>query len=91
MSAWQEISTAPKDGTTVIGAYFNVRWADSHMNGRIVKVWWQPEFDAFISSCRLMQMAAGYTINGKTEELHSPEIEAVTHWMPLPPAPEAKP
>ena len=84
---WQPIETAPRDGTPFIGAFWSIRWADSHRRGDIVRCWYQPEFDAFISSCREMTMAPGYTINGKTRELHSPRIEPVTHWMPLPAPP----
>lgn len=89
-SGWQPIETAPKDGTPFIGAFFSIRWADSHRKNDIVRCWWQPEFEAFISSCREMVMAEGYTINGKSRELHSPAIEPVTHWMPLPPTPQGE-
>lgn len=82
---WQDIATAPRDGTRIIGAFWSICWADSHRKGDVVACWWQPEFDAFISSCRQMTMAEGYTINGKTSELHSPTVEPITHWMPLPP------
>lgn len=88
MSEWKPIETAPKDGTPVIGAFFAIRWADSHRKHDVVRCWWQPEFDAFISSCREMQMHNGYTFDdGSTRQLHSPEIEPITHWMPLPAAP----
>jgi len=89
-SGWQPIETAPRDGTPFIGAFFNIRWADSHRKNDIVRCWWQPEFEAFISSCREIVMAEGYTINGKSREMHSPVIEPVTHWMPLPPTPQGE-
>ena len=83
--SWQPISTAPTDGTPIIGTFMNMPWADDHMNGRIVKCWYQPEFSAFISSCRQMSGAPGYTFeNGKSELLHSPDIEPVTHWIAVP-------
>lgn len=84
---WRPIETAPRDGTLIIGAVFFTRWADNHREHDIARRWYQPEFDAFISSCREMVMAPGYMINGKTRELHSPVIEPVTHWLPLPAAP----
>jgi Protein of unknown function (DUF551) len=84
---WQPIETAPKD-EMIIGGYFNQPWAESHREGRIVKCWYQSEFDAFISSCREMTMASGYTIDGLQSNLHSPVIEDVSHWMPLPAPPE---
>ena len=87
---WQPIETAPKDGTPIIGSFFAIRWADSHRKHDIVRCWWQPEFDAFISGCRQMQLAPGYTFpDGENTQLPSPEIEPVTHWLPLPPATKA--
>ena len=45
-------------------------------------VWWQPEFDAFISGCREMQMHNRYTFaDGATRQLHSPDILPATHWL----------
>lgn len=84
---WKPIGEAPRDGTVILGAYFNQPWSKSHREGRIVRCWWQPEFEAFISSCREMTMAPGYTIDGAQRKLHSPDIEDVSHWMPLPPPP----
>lgn len=90
MSEWQPIETAPRDGASIIGAYFNQPWTNAHREGRIVQCWYQPEFEAFISSCRQMTMAPGYTIDGMASMLHSPDIEDVTHWMTLPPPPSDK-
>lgn len=88
---WKPIDTAPRDGTPFIGAFFTIRWSDSHRKHDIVRCWWQPEFEAFISSARVMTLAPGYTFeNGKSEELHSPVIEPITHWMPLSPPPTEK-
>ena len=78
---WQPIETAPKD-RVFIGGYFRQPWADSHKQGEIVKCWWQPEFDAFISSARVMRVADGYTFeDGSTQRMHSPAIEKPSHWM----------
>ena len=88
MSGWQEISSAPKDGTPIIGAIFSIGWSDSHRRGDIVRCWYQEEFDAFISSARVMVLAEGYSFDdGQTQQIHSPVIEPVTHWMPLPEPP----
>lgn len=85
---WQTMATAPRDGTPIIGGIFAAPWADQHIIGRIVKCWWQTEFDAFITGCSLMTLAEGYTFkDGASRLLHSPDIEQVTHWLPLPPAP----
>lgn len=79
---WQPIETAPKDGKPIVAVHHRY-YSDWHV------VWWQPEFEDFISSCREMTMAPGYTINGKTRELHSPVTHSLTHWMPLPEPPDA--
>lgn len=78
-----DMTAAPRDGTVIIAGSFNVPWADSHLEGRIYRVWWQDEFDAFIEGCRQMTMAAGYTIDGAQSKLHSPEIPPfLSHWQP---------
>lgn len=78
---WQTIDSAPKDRAIIA--------ADFGRYGFLARAWWQPEFDAWITGCREMVMAPGYTINGKSRELHSPEIVKPTHWLPLP-APPSK-
>jgi hypothetical protein len=78
---WEPIESAPKDGTRIIGARFGRYF-------RLALMWWQPEFEAWISSACLMTMAPGYTVDGKSEKLHSPEIENPTHWMVFPSPPK---
>lgn len=87
-NGWYDIADAPRDGTNIIGGYFNQPWAESHQEGRIVQCWWQSEFDCFVSSCREMTTHNGYTFeDGSTRRLHSPDREDVTHWMPRPATP----
>ena len=85
MSEWQPIETAPREGDNrmIIGADYS-----RDGRGHIFRCWWQPEFGAWISGARLMTMASGYTIDGKSSKLHSPEIETPTHWTPLPEPPK---
>jgi hypothetical protein len=83
MTNWQPIATAPRDGTPIIGGYFVVPWAESHRKGGIAKCWYQPEFEGFISSCREMSLAAGYSFaDGSSRQLHSPVMETPSHWLP---------
>lgn len=81
MGEWQPIESAPMDGTPIIGVHFG-------RYGWLGKCWWQPEFEAFIESCREMSLAHGYAFeNGASSKLHSPVIQKVTHWIPLPEQP----
>ena len=86
---WQNIATAPKDGTPILAACFNPPWSDSHLKGDIVQCWWEEEFEEFIESCREMSLAPGYTFEGGGQKkLHSPVIAHYrSHWMALPLAP----
>lgn len=89
MSEWQPIETAPMDGTSIIGLYWDVPWSESHLKGRIEKCWFQTEFDGFISRVSLMTLAPGITFeDGKSEHLHHPEFAPVSHWMPFPEPPK---
>ena len=73
-SDWQLGEDAPKDGTSFIGL---------SRDYDICICWWEEEFCEFISSCRQMNMAPGYTIDGVTKKLHSPVIEEVNYWQPF--------
>jgi hypothetical protein len=83
---WQPIKTAPKDGTSIIGAFFGEKWSDNSRRNDVVRCWFEQEFNTFISSCREITMHNGYSFeDGKTSRLHSPVVEPITHWMPLDP------
>lgn len=75
---WRPIETAPKDGTRFWGK----------VGDNAIAMLWHDGFGAFVSSWRRIEMAAGYTINGKQYEDHSPVIECPTHWQPLPAPPK---
>ena len=91
MSEWRTMESAPKDGTPFIGGFYGIRGDNSHRVGDVVRCWWQPEFNAFISSCMEMVLADGYTFeDGSISQIHHPIIEPITCWMPLPQPPEGE-
>lgn len=82
--AWRPIEGAKRDGTVIIGL-------DS--GERIARIWWQPEFDGWISGCRQMRLYNGHSFeDGTTTSLHSPETFSPIAFHPytsfLPEAPE---
>ena len=79
MTGWQPIETAPKDGTK----FWGLCGEDA------ISMFWHQELEVFCSSFRRMQMAEGYTINGKSYEDHSPVTHQPSRWMPLPALSEA--
>ena len=70
----QPIETAPKDGSKFWGI----------CEGDAITMFWHPEFNAFCSSFKRMQMAEGYLINGKPYEDHSPVTHRPTMWIQRP-------
>lgn len=71
----QDISTAPKDGTTFWGIE---RGCAHHM-------FWHEEFGEFISSYRRMYLRDGLNFeNGQSYQDHSPVIHRPLLWMPKP-------
>lgn len=69
---WQDVSTAPKDGTKIILARFADEPADK--NGYMLVDWWRDRNKDDVS----------YTGFGGFNEHYWP----ATHWMPLPSRPE---
>lgn len=78
MDNWQPMSTAPVDGTRFWGS----------VGDDAIAMLWHEEFQAFVSSWRQITMAPGFTIDGRTEQNHSPVVHRPKGWMPLfaPPA-----
>lgn len=75
-SCWKDISTAPKDGTEVIGRIggksFAMAWQDKHRDG-------DPAGWCY----------ASYTWGGVLYEGNNNLLDQPTHWMPLPTPPTA--
>jgi len=80
-NGWMQIETAPKDGSRFWGA----------CDDNAITMFWHEGFEAFISSFCRMEMAPGYTINGKPYEDHHPVVHMPTHWMPPKPPVSATP
>jgi hypothetical protein len=82
MSEWQDISTAPKDGTEIIGAFFcdygdgsttaYGPWTIAFRGGK-----WQSSWDG----SQVISYMSDFGI-----EYHEPDIEP-THWQPMPSRP----
>lgn len=72
---WRPIESAPKDGTRFWGK----------VDGDAIAMLWHPTFNAFVSSWRRMEMAAGYTVDGASFKDHSPTIQRPEAWMTFAP------
>jgi hypothetical protein len=70
---WNPMETAPRDGTPFWG----------RVNEDAIRMFWHPEFNAFVSSFRRMQLHNGNTFadTGKDYSDHSPQIHYPTSWM----------
>ena len=79
---WRPISEAPGDGTPIWGL----------VGDNLIRMFWHPEFEAFVSAFRRMTMAPGYTIDGKPYKDHSPTVHEPELWIPfvLPLLPQPK-
>ena len=68
------IATAPRDGTKFWG-----------MVGQdAIAMFWHPEFEAFVSSFRRMELAEGLQFEGGAKHRdHSPVVHTPEWWLPL--------
>ena len=82
MSKWRDISTAPKDGTEIIGCYF-CKWDDQDASfyGPWTMAWrngkWLPSWDGM----RVVEHMSDFGTDYKTLDSNP------SHWMPLPEPP----
>lgn len=67
----QPMETAPRDASRFWGLE----------DDNLISMLWHPDFQAFVSSWRRMEMAPGYTIDGKTFSDHSPVVHHPRAWM----------
>lgn len=74
-----DMGEAPRDGTPFWGS----------VGDDAIRMFWHPQFKAFVSSFSRMTMAPGYTIDGQTTRDHHPVVHKPIAWMhlPLPPPP----
>lgn len=77
---WRTMESAPRD------APFWGKIGDD-----AIWMYWDADFNEFISGCREMSMHNGWTFeDGSTNKKHSPHIHKPTHWRPLPSPPATK-
>lgn len=74
MTTWQDIGTAPRDGSRFWGK----------VGDDAIAMLWHEGFGEFVSSWRRMEMAPGYTIDDQPYKDHSPVVHHPEAWMPLP-------
>ena len=85
MSEWKDISTAPKDGTDIIGCYW-CDWGDGTTSyyGPWTMAWrhgkWVPSWDG----ATVIDYQSDFGTDYKTLDSNP------SHWMPLPPPPAPK-
>lgn len=83
MSEWQDIQTAPKDGTEIIGCFSNdYGYQDKPTQYGPWTIRWDGR--EWVSSWDGYRVISSQTDFG--ESYHDPDIEP-THWMPLPTPP----
>jgi hypothetical protein len=88
MTEWQDISTAPKDGTEIILA---IKGSGPPGRSHWVHVGWWQEYDSFpwrfIDTFDLTPSGCCDDEDDDRVPANGVKAESVTHWMPLPPPP----
>jgi hypothetical protein len=84
LQGWQDISTAPKDGTEIIGVYFN-QWDESSVTtyGPWTVAFHRGKWRSSWDGSEVIEYSSDFGTDYK-----SPDLEP-THWQPLPPPPAA--